>query len=968
MINKLHVFICVLLFFLFNYAYSQHSIAVPQIINYSGKIYKGGLQNWSVSQDNEGILYFANDEGLLTFDGGNWSLYPLPNKTIIRSVCFDGKSKVYVGGQDELGYFQANEDGELSYHSLTDKIAEADRKFADVWHIAIVNEHVFFQTNNNIFHYYFDKINADKPHSSWQFLTSVNDVVYAHDMEQGLMKYQNGKWVALHQSVSDLKVVVTGITDFSTDTLLVSTLKNGLFILSKGKLEPKSTNFDSELTSQRTSVVKNLNNGLYAVGMFSGGLVIMDKQGSLIQHYTYTKGLQSTGVRDVFVDRDSNLWLALDDGIDYLAIHSPIKFIYPDVSSSSPAYAMYIFQNKLYVGTSHGLYVTPLVSSLPRSIELSPANFKKVKGSQGQVWSINEVNGRLLIGHEDGSFEVLDDYVKNIHQGTGSWTYKMASRVLPSQHIIAGTYMGLRHLIFNGDSFVDKGQIEGSYESLRFAHYDSSDHAVWVSHPYRGIFKLYLSEDFKKIVRQEQYGEEQGLPSTMHNYVFFIRNELIVTTKQGIYIYNKQINRFEPSTQYTNLSNLPIQYMTEDRKGNVWFSSDKKLGVLDFSKANDHQAYTLLFFPEINGQLLGGFESLYAYDDEHIFISGQRGGILLDYLAYQKNKSLPNVLLRMVKAFDVDKNQKVLFGGYNQRFSGCKELKHTYNSLQFIFSSTYYDQQDQVEFSYMLEGLDNKWTAWSNRSDKEYTNLSPGKYLFRVKSRNGIGNESLERQYAFEIAVPWYLHPIAYIVYILLTVSLVFWLLSFQRKKLREAHKKELNLRRLEIERKEKEVIKLKNEKLEDEIANKDKQLANLTMNMVQRGEVLSKVKQAITQAMKETNDDKVIDSYRKLLSLIRNALRTQEDWENFQSNIHYANEAYFLRLKQVHPDLTVNELKLCAFIRMNLLTKEIAQLMHVSVKAVEVARYRLRKKLKLQTDVGLYDYLMTFVDKSVGS
>lgn len=959
--NKLTVVVFLLLLGHSHAAFSQRTIAMPQIINYSSKVYQGGLQNWSITQDGQGIMYFGNNEGLLVFDGHYWRMYPLPNATIVRSVCFDGKSRIYVGGQDELGYFEADETGSLQYHSLVDKIPENEQRFADVWHIEQVGEHLFFQTNNHIFHYYQDKINVDKPHSSWQFMAAVEGHLYAHETERGIMHYDNGEWKPTHDSSALKDMMVTGLTHYHSDTLLVATQKDGLFYLSDGKLFLKPTTATQQLISQRLYNIKPLGNDLFALGTQAGGLVIMDKSGQIVQRYMYGEGLQTNNVRNIFVDRIGNLWLALDDGIDYIAIHSAIKYIYPDSNTMTAAYGMRIFQDKLYIGTSNGLYVTPYSPQALDNIGMSEARFDKVANSDGQVWSIQEINGRLLLGHEDGSFEVQNGSAKSISSHTGTWTYQATSRVSPAQHTVAGSYVGLRHILFDGKNFTDDGPIEGLYESLRFVYYDDNTHSVWTSHPYRGVFKLSLSTDFKTINQQKQYDTDGGLPTALHNYVFSVRNDIIVCTPQGVYVYDVQADKFSPSTTYDVLDGLPIQYMTEDKLGNVWFASNKSLGVLDFSRPEKERPYTVSYFPELNGKILGGFESVYLYDDENVFISGQKGGILLNYSAYQEQVSKPNVLLRMVKAFDTDKRERMLFGGHAIDSTSNIRLAYGFNSLQFDFSATLYDQQDQVEFSYILEGLENNWSAWSNRSEKEYTNLPAGTYVFKVKSRNGMGNESEVQTYAFRVNPPWYAHPVSFVLYLVLVVFFMFWLLNMQRRKLKQRHQDELHLQQLEIEKKEKEVIKLRNEKLEAELGFKDKELANMTMNIIQRGEVLTKIKDSIGQTMIHVEDEEAQGKFRQLTRLIRSAERTNDDWEKFNTHIHHANENFFFRLKEKHPDLTANELKLCALLRMNLLTKEIAQLMHVSVKAVEVGRYRLRKKLKIDSEVNLYDYLMEF-------
>src|SRR5690606_26523019 len=113
---------------------AQHRVATPNIIYHNNSQYKAGLQNWDIAQDSHGIMYFGNNEGLLTFNGRYWNIFPLPNATVVRSVAIDKYNRIFVGGQDELGYFEADTMGRLQYHSLVNLIAETDRKFVDVWH------------------------------------------------------------------------------------------------------------------------------------------------------------------------------------------------------------------------------------------------------------------------------------------------------------------------------------------------------------------------------------------------------------------------------------------------------------------------------------------------------------------------------------------------------------------------------------------------------------------------------------------------------------------------------------------------------------------------------------------------------------------------------------------------------------------------------------------------------------------
>jgi len=958
-----YLFFVIAAIFVINFnASAQRTIAVPQIINYSNEVYKAGLQNWSVAQDSQGIMYFGNNEGLMTFDGYKWSVFPLPNNTIVRSVAVDNANRIYVGGQDELGYFEADEAGILRYHSLLPLITKTEREFADVWRINIVEDGIFFMTNNRIFRYKGEHITVDKSKRSWQYMGEVDGKLYAQSQEQGLMWFDEGFWKPLANH-ADLEVSpVTHLLPYHQDTLLVTTLKKGLFFLVGNKLIPAPTEVDTILYTSRIFGAERISADLFAFGTTSSGLLVMDRNGKLVQKYKYGEGLQKNNIRDVFIDRDENIWLALDDGIDFIAINSAIKYIHPDKDNPISTYAMYIFDKKLYVGTSNGLYASDLQNIDWKNIGMADSRFVKIAGTDGQVWVLNEINGKLLMGHEDGAYVISGFEAKKIYSTPGTWLFTPVSRVYPSQSVIAGTYWGLQHISFDKDLFYDPKEVEGSNESLRFIHFDDRENAVWVSHPYRGVFKLFLSKDLKKVVRQKDYGVNEGLSSSLNNYLFYIRNNIFVSARDGIYEYDLSQDKFILSNLFKSLKGISAEYMYEDRSGNIWFVNKKKLGLLDFSKPHAEMPYTLVYFPELNGKVLGGYESIYVYDNDHVFVGANKGGILLNYNKYKERISTPNVLLRQVKTLDAEKNETVLFGGHGSFPQKPAKLSYKQNSFQFDFSSTPYDQLENVEFSYLMEGLDKNWSAWNGKSDKEYTNLSPGKYTFNVKSRNSNGSESGVLAYSFYVLPAWYANTLSYIIYILVFLMLLYYYIKKQKRKLTLKHENELYLRQLELDQREKEVVRLRNAKLKADLDFKNRELVSMTMHLVQRGEVLSKIKDKISEIVKKHDFDLGSVSFRQLMRLIKSGERTNEDWEKFSIHFNNANEGFFSNLKERHPDLTSNELKLCAYLRMNLSSKEIAQLMNITIKGVEVGRYRLRKKLAINPDVNLHAYLLKFV------
>lgn len=958
----------VLLYFIFCFTIlhlkAQTQIASPQIINYNSEEYNGGVQNWDVAQDNNGIVYFGNNDGLISFNGSFWNVYRLPNYTVIRSVEIDKKNRIFVGGQDEIGYFFPDKNGVLKYHSLVHLIPEKDRKFADIWHLVINNEEVFFQSTNVIIHYKDGVVKTYKPEMEWEFIGSANNQLFAHSRSNGLMIYDEGVWKPYNQDPVLNNSSITSIMEYRNDTLLVSTLKNGLFLLHQNKLFKKKTEIDEVFYNDRIYFSKKINEDWYALGTTSAGLFIIDKNGKLIQKYAYKDGLQNNNIRSIITDKTKNLWLALDDGIDYIAINSGVKIIHPDKNKQITSYAFRVFDKRLYIGSSNGLYVSNIDND--RDISLSKNTFNEVKNVKGQVWNLEEINGKLLMGHEDGFFLLDKEIARQIYTVPGTWIFQPTSSVFPSPTIIAGTYLGLQKIGFNEGNFINEGNISGIKESLRFMVFDNN-HTLWASHPYRGVFRIELEGDYKKIKKYTIYTHKDGLPSSLYNYVYKIKNRVVVATENGVYEYNEKQNNFTSFALLNDaLKGISIQYLKEDKDGNVWFVNNKKVGVVDFNHPVGDKTFSIIYLPQLDGKVVGGFESIYPLNNENIFIGSNKGAYHINYKKVLENFNKPEVLIGSVKIFG--KNDSTIFGGYffkdnqviaKQDPSSVLELSKEYSSIHFEYASTLFEQQKNIQFSVQLKGFDKEWSVWTSKTEKEYTNLSPGKYSFQVKARNGLGNESEYASYTFIVLPAWYQSYLMYFLYVILIVIGLFLFFRWQQKKYLKAQNKLSYLHQLELDRNEKEIVRLKYEKLEADVDYKNRELSTMTMHLVQRGEVLSKIKEVISTIIKNHDINDSSPSFRHLIRLIRDVEKTDEDWEQFSLHFNNVNTDFFNKLKDHFPDITPNELKLCAYLKMNLSSKEIAQLMNITIKAVEVGRYRLRKKLHLQPEMNLYEFLI---------
>jgi DNA-binding CsgD family transcriptional regulator len=537
----------------------------------------------------------------------------------------------------------------------------------------------------------------------------------------------------------------------------------------------------------------------------------------------------------------------------------------------------------------------------------------------------------------------------------------------PASIVVGGTYRGLTIFDAKANELFQTLDIPNFIESSRYVTIDAEEN-IWVSHPYHGVYKIEKAIDGQYTTKQ--YQKKEGLPALLNNHIYKIKNKIVVGTENGVYEYNSEKDRFEVASSYTSLiGNQSIRYLKEDKEGNIWFIHEKVLGVIDYT-GNQPQ---VIYIPELNAKMLSGFEYIYAIDGSNIFLGGEKGFYHINYEKYKKLAPALNVQIRSVHI--IDNLDSTLFGGYfknvnenqMQEASNIPQVAYRFKTMHFDFTSVAFGFQNNLEYSYRLKGFENNWSAWTKRTEKEYTNLVPGSYTFEVKVRNNLGNESAVSSYQFKIDAPWYRTLFAYLLYFIAIGFGVYKLHIYQRKKFKAQQQKyeqeQQRLRyihELEINKSESDLVTLQNEKLGVEIEYKNSELASSAMHIVKKGELLTKVKSELGSIIKKIDNEYAITELKKMVKALNEDENLDQEWEYFTKHFDKVHSDFIVKLKEKHSNISNNELKLCAYLRMNLSTKEIAQLMNISVRGVEISRYRLRKKLNLATDVNLFDYLIS--------
>lgn len=949
---------------------AQETLGVPDISNFLHEEIKAGAQNWQVIQGKNGYIYVANNMGLLLYNNKQWRTFVLPNKTILRSIAIAADGKIYVGGQDMLGYYFPDNRGSLVYHSLTHLLLSEDRNFGDVWNIETWHGEIFMRTSRKIFRYspekrQFINIYIAKAGAKWSYLGKCNDTLYAQSGSENLVLFDGRNWQSAGAGL--LKTaLITSMLEFSRDTLLVSTLRTGFFLYSRGKAWPLLV--ASRITEAQVYTSCRVNDSTFAIGTVSAGVFFINMSGVATRHFYTKNGMQNNNVLSLFIDDQQNLWAGLDQGIDRIDFNSSIKIIPPVADSKTPTYAMLFANRHLYAGTSDGVYSTQIATDSTKDISLSPGNFERITRTDGQVWNLDLYRGHVLVGHHDGTLLIQGNTSFLLgREGGGTWLF----RTLPGRDtILTGTYAGLQSLLYSEKKFY-RSSITGNYlkESLRFVEIDFIRHVAWASHPYRGIYKIQLSADYSTIEKAELLAKNQGLPGTLNNYVFKLKDEIVFATDSGVYQYDWNRKQFIPSTFYgKQFGNIPLRYMRMDAKGRIWFVSGKRMGVMDHGQ--------IKYFPELDGMLIAGFENIYPLNDNNIFANSYKGIIHLNLNQYQTNKTSLALWLNRVSGIYAKKDS-VLFDGFfaidgqlltTQSKKSIPRLAPAFNSLHFEYSVTQFSRSGAAVYSHRLKGLDNEWSDWSEKTEKDYTNLPYGKYSFEVKVKDNLENISPVVSYSFVILPRWYQTWLAYTIYFGLLIGLGWLLHLLQLKRLESQRikfeKEEAQLKKLhelEITRSENEIFRLQTEKLETEVGYKNKELALTTMHLYKRGRLLGKIKEELADATQNLSSKEEKVHFNKLLKLIAEEEKRDSDWEQFSIHFDQVHNQFLQKLKSRFPELTPSDLKIAAYIKINLSSKEIAQLLNISLKGVEIARYRLRKKLQLESTTSITEYLITF-------
>ena len=811
----------------------------PIIRNFTPEEYGGMEQNWAICQDNRGVMYFGNSDvnGVLEYDGKSWRSIPIPNKSYVLSLAKDDEGTIYVGAVGDFGYLAPDSHGNMHFISLN-TFKKDSIKISNFLKTYFFKGRILFHSGQYIFCYDKKRVKVidcgEQTVNYYLFTLIVNDHIYIGSYPKGLKEIKEDTLVdAPNSTFFENKSIYFMIPD-GTDHAIVGT-KVGFFRYNQktGETLPFTDkpnlikNILAESMPYQALVQPNGNFSFAFPSASSYNYLELDKNYNPYEALNTSVGLKDASISYLYrsaINTSDPLWLTTFYGISRAEIQSPFRRFGEESGLNGLINDVTRFNGTLYVGTFSGLFKQIIENGF---IKFIPTKITDAVWSFGFFENPKTGKKSLLIGSDSGLYEVnengeitsISDKFKAEITIIGYKIYQ--SKINPSR-VYVGERAGITAFDFINGEWVNKGRyfekvVNFSIKSIG----EDSKGNIWLGTYVNGIVRL--SDNNKKL---DLFGTESGLPTINEIQIFSSNNTLYFGTNKGLYIFDYDSNKFLPSGlpgDPKNLLDYSVYRMVKTTNGFV-IAYQKNSFCIELAEADSAGKYSIIDTPF--KRLPDKFSDAVYNDDGIIWISCAKE--LYSYNPKtQRNYQLPyNALIRKVYS----KEDTVLFNGTYFKIGENKKniaslvqtpeqihkLSYRFNKLVFEFSAIFYEKEEDTQFSYFLEGSDENWSLWNKDAKATYTNLREGNYTFKVKARNIYGNESTIAYYKFSISPPWYRTILAWILYSILFVALIWVLVRWNTRRLiaeKEELEKIVKERTAEVVA-QKDEIEVQNEKI----------------------------------------------------------------------------------------------------------------------------------------------------------
>jgi serine phosphatase RsbU (regulator of sigma subunit) len=829
-----------ILFFIVASAQDKNESGSFPVYNFSPKTYNALEQNFGIIQDQRGIMYFGNNEGVLEYDGVSWRLIRTRKDKPVMSLDIDSSGKVYIGSVNEFGFLEADSSGMIRFRPLSAKLDTAYQNFDVVWNTHTTERGIIFQTSDYLFIYNQDSIKIIASVAPILESFYVNNILYANIQSIGLAQLDGDSLVLLPGGEIFSDEFIYGIVDINPLNLLIATSSAGFYNLDLN-LENNQKTIITKLITPIDDILERINifkvtkitGDRIAFGTWGNGVILLDTTWNLISVIDINSGLQDQVIQGQYVDKSGNLWLALSNGISRVEINSPVTYFNERNGILGTVQSVTRFNNTIYTATLRGLYYDRYETNDNQLIQNEQTSFEIVKGfDEVECWDILTFRNKgeeILLVVTNNNITGVDRYNRSkVIMREIPWKLYQ-SRMDPAR-VFIGLESGLASIYRKNGTWINEGKIKGIEEEIRYLCEDHLGN-LWLGTTAEGVLKLNINSFVNNRINEvtiSRYNRTNGLSDGP-----FIVSQTsglpIFATDKGLYKFNLIENTFEPDSsygiQFSDGSHYIHRINTEESNF-IWMvtasSGGEKPFQVGYLKPFANKSYEWIYTP-LKKISQGLIHDIFIDSEQVVWLGGADGLFRYD-MKINKDYSISyNAYIRSVSISEGD----TIFGGtfynetglsvINQGENLKPVLPYSKNSVTFNYSAQPGEDETFLRFSYFLEGYDNSWSKWTRDTKKEYTNLYERKYIFHVKAMNVYEHESTEATYEFIILPPWYRKWWAFILYLIFASGIVYAIVILYTRRLRHIirirtaqvvkQKEEIQIQKEEIEEKNNDIL-----------------------------------------------------------------------------------------------------------------------------------------------------------------
>lgn len=914
------------------FAQMQNTLTGNRFIkNYSSKIYNAHSQNFDVIQDKYGLMYFANFSGILEYDGEEWRTIETKKGYRAKSLLSEGEN-IYVGARGEFGILKTDKKGKLFFDSIIEKSADSDkiRKLLidtiinkrivpyEINHIhKINNNEILFVSPNAVFSFLNNKLTIKYTIDTSYFNTSFvyKNKLYITLNKYGLYYFDKNKLTKPKFSKNTINPPesVTATIELK-DKLLLITAQQGIYYIQDNILYKYKTAIDSLLDREIiiTDAIK-LNDDSYAFATDGNGILIFDNNWNFKEIIYTRNGLIDNNVNSIYQTKDNIIWAATNKGISLIEYPSPFSLFSEKNDLFGEVFDVIFYKKTLYIGTTNGVFY------------FGKTKIQKIDLLKYSCNDLEVINNDLIAATNGGLFTIDKQQIKKLNN---KFSLSLLKDKKNPTYIYVSEIDELVRYTYKNQALSNKISFN-SINEIVFTMIQDSLGKIWISTPNDGIYNYNRKGEL-----QFKIGTEEGLPTMISNTVNYINNKLLIGTENGIFMYSEENRNVRPVLHFNIIflypelleampasrilkravaNNIWIHRLVENTNGDIWANQGDERFLTYYTKGSlgNYEKLINPFLPIKNFNV----RTIYPENRFICWIGGNDGVMRFDMNKVHWEHPKISTYIRKVT---ISANDSVLYYGSSRRYNQnpdsikliTRTLPYKFNSVDIQFAAPSYNSQGFIQYQYILENFDDTYSVWNHESNKEYTNLPPGEYIFKVKAKSIYGDIANEAVFYITIKTPLFITWWAITIYVIIASVIIYYIIKWRLRKIVEEKDK---LETLITERTEEianQKEELETQSTELAIKNNELEKINLIVKGINDEIDFTNLLQTFLEQIKSINQtiDRasalIYDKKHDAFLFKANIGLENIDVENVKLTLKQAEARYIAQGREIYPDI----------------------------------------------------------------